>query len=452
MAVSFGGSDYLYVSDSGITDETILLAAWGYVNSDNAVRNTILGIINGSGADGGWIIDAAMGTANNPTDARKYNDSAGTGGSAINTTPTASWFHIAGFFESNTSRYVYRDGTIGTQNTTSVVDPTSTVISIGAMANSTAKNFLTGKVAEVAIWTGITKAEADIIAAELAKKYPPIMCSRPDLIYEYWPLRNASDLRGQMRGLTLSASGSPASYPHPPMFGRSARVYSFPSGGASPLGVTVNPDAVTYAEQTIGIGLGLGVTVNPDAITYAEQSIGVGLGLGITVNPDAITYAEQAIGLDFGGVLNITVSPDALTYQEQTIGIGLGLGVEVAPDTITYTEQHIGISYASETAEAEPARGGWWLPPSRKKKRKEVDWRQESSASRRRLIESLVLGEDSLPVEAAEIVAKEIRPVVPGRKVSTEAVLAISPAVLNRITRILQEIEDDEAAAEMLLL
>lgn len=231
MAISFAGSDYLSVSDSGISDETILITAWGYINSDDGATHALAFAANSAGNGGFGLISAMSGP--NPTRATKYNASGGSGSGALSVNPTATWFASAAYFESNTSRYAYRDGTRGTQNTTSVTDPSLNTLSVGARVNSTVADYLTGRVAEVAIYTGITLAEADAIHAAQAAGYSPLLCPRADAIYEYWPLINAANLQGLIRGLTLSATGSPATAAHPRIVRPVARIYNFPSAGAA---------------------------------------------------------------------------------------------------------------------------------------------------------------------------------------------------------------------------
>jgi hypothetical protein len=234
MAVSFNGStDYLSVADSGISDETILITAWAYVNSDNGATNTIASY--GSSANqGAFSLTASMGATNNPTRAIKSNSSGGVGPASLNTSPVGSWFSCAALFLSNTSRYVYRGGSRSAQDTTSVADTTYSKFVIGAKAETTPINLLTGRAAEVAVYTSITLAEADAIHAAHAVGYSPLLCPRADAIYEYWPLINVANLQGLIHGLTLSATGSPTSVAHPRIIRPSARIYSFPSSAAAP--------------------------------------------------------------------------------------------------------------------------------------------------------------------------------------------------------------------------
>lgn len=91
------------------------------------------------------------------------------------------WMHIAGVFNSGTSRTAYLNGAAGSVSTNSAVPTTMNRTDIGHFA---ATNPLNGSMAEIAIWTAALTA-AEILS--LAKGASPLSV-RPEQLVRYWPV------------------------------------------------------------------------------------------------------------------------------------------------------------------------------------------------------------------------------------------------------------------------
>jgi hypothetical protein len=104
------------------------------------------------------------------------------------------WQHFCAVFASSTSRYMYQDGTAGSEQTTSrdIDGDNATKLSIGEYA-STWNRELNGHIADCAIWNvALTASEI----ATLADGYTAIQV-RPDSLVSYYPLvRDYLDVMG----------------------------------------------------------------------------------------------------------------------------------------------------------------------------------------------------------------------------------------------------------------
>ena len=133
------------------------------------------------------------------------------------TTQTLSvntWAHIAGVFQTQSSRTPYLNGTAGTTNTTSTDNHASSeFIILGARWDSGALGqYFNGQLAEVGVWN-IALTQPEI--ASLAKG---MTCDkvRPQSLVFYAPLvRNLQDVRG---GLTITNNNTATVANHPRVY------------------------------------------------------------------------------------------------------------------------------------------------------------------------------------------------------------------------------------------
>ena len=96
-----------------------------------------------------------------------------------------TWHHAGGVFATSTSRTAYIDGVAGSANTTSTTQAGLDNTTIGYLDIDSNFNFMSGRIAEAAIWNVVLTSDE---MAVLAKGYSPLFV-RPESLVGYWPLR-----------------------------------------------------------------------------------------------------------------------------------------------------------------------------------------------------------------------------------------------------------------------
>lgn len=183
MAAAFDDAalQYMELALAPITAYPLWIAARAY--TDDITINQFCVFLGGT-SDTLWKahLGLACAVANDPTRA----GSSATVMAAINTTPNATWMSLLGVYAHTASRVLYRDASTAS-NATASVPATPTVLSLGRRGSTTPTQYLSGRLAEVAVGSGIPTA-AD--AALLAAGYSPLCLSVP--MVAYWPLIAAS--------------------------------------------------------------------------------------------------------------------------------------------------------------------------------------------------------------------------------------------------------------------
>jgi hypothetical protein len=222
MARSFddGSSEYLYNAGAPVTATPCTLACWFY-SDDLTVNQNLIGLGN-SGATRGQIrILAAGNVGGDPVRAQQQDAvSAATGNADSSSGYSANtWHHACGVFTTDDDRTVYLDGGSSVNNTDVTGDPSIDHMSIGVLWRSDLIQYMSGNIAEAAVWNvALTAAEA----ATLATGYSPLFV-RPASLISYWPLlRNEDQDRVGDYDLTNSGGGVAAHpgiiYPQPRLF------------------------------------------------------------------------------------------------------------------------------------------------------------------------------------------------------------------------------------------
>jgi hypothetical protein len=136
--------------------------------------------------------------------------SAVTGNYAVNT-----WHHVCGVFLATADRTVYLDGTNKGADATGVSGAGANTLAVGCCGDQTPSDYLSGAVAEAAIWSAaLSQAEAN----SLARGFLPVQI-RPESLVAYWPLGGFfgqvdRDLLGQY---DMTAHNTPSWTAHPPL-------------------------------------------------------------------------------------------------------------------------------------------------------------------------------------------------------------------------------------------
>jgi hypothetical protein len=112
--------------------------------------------------------------------------------------PHNAWHSVLGVFASSSSRIVAINGSKKTENTDSVSPNASLLNLISIGRRSTTYEYLTGQVAEVALWSA---ALTDDELVSLAKGFKPSRIRPQNLVWYSPAVRNLIDLK---RGLTIT--------------------------------------------------------------------------------------------------------------------------------------------------------------------------------------------------------------------------------------------------------
>lgn len=124
------------------------------------------------------------------------------------------WYHIAGTVETAGDKYCYLNGVPGAVQSSNVDPSAIDRVAFGAMARLSVGSYLSGGVAEAAIWN-VVLTQAEI--SSLAAGYSPLLI-RPQRLVAYWPLIRegaAGVYKDIIGGLDTTESGGSVVAPHP---------------------------------------------------------------------------------------------------------------------------------------------------------------------------------------------------------------------------------------------
>jgi hypothetical protein len=212
MAYEFASSSsqYLNTSSTPVTGTPITIAAWFYPTTN--ASGTICSIGATSGTNRQQLFYDATGAGQSRVAANSV-DNSGQSESSINFVVTLNtWQHSVGVFTSSTERLAYHNGVAGTVNTVSRNPSGLNTITIGGRWNTTIGGLVTGRIAEVGIWS------AALTAAEIASLAKGMTCDkvRPQSLVFYAPLvRNLIDQKG---GRTITNNNGATVATHPRVY------------------------------------------------------------------------------------------------------------------------------------------------------------------------------------------------------------------------------------------
>jgi len=208
-----GSSQYLYSANAVISAYPFTMAAWCY-SDDNANLQTVLSVGDTATTNNYWRIVMAGNYANDPFHLWAVN-----GGAPViaSTSPSGysinTWHHIIGVGASSTDRRIYIDGGSEGQETTNITPTGIDEVAIGSTAKAAHGNYMSGNIAEAAIWNVALNASERVA---LSKGYSPLLI-RPDGLVFYVPFIRSND-KDIIGGLSLTANGTPTVTVHPRVF------------------------------------------------------------------------------------------------------------------------------------------------------------------------------------------------------------------------------------------
>lgn len=219
MARLFDDQESKYLEWSGasppVSGPPLTLACWARTDTD-AVDQALMWLGDKDSATSviGSLELVAVDGGNRHVRAKSV--SGATEGSAlVGNYGTNTWHHVCGRFTTTAFRRVILDGAGGDTDTTAVVGATADRVSIGRRGDSTPNAYLSGAVAEAAIWNAVL-SEPEIAA--LAKGFSPLKL-KPQNLVAYWPLGGfaGSSDNDRLGGYDLSALSTPSWTDHPPL-------------------------------------------------------------------------------------------------------------------------------------------------------------------------------------------------------------------------------------------
>lgn len=210
MAYSFtaASSHRLTIAEASVTAAPLTISAW-FKPTGVAAANLCLAAITDTAAANTRFALIQSTTAISAN----AHDGAASGAASTaspNLVVADQWQHAAGVFTTTTSRDAYRNGTVGTNNTTSVTPASLDTTAIGARVNSSTSWFFDGLIAEVAIWD-VALSGTDITALA-AGDSPMSLATAP---VRYWRLKDNGDLTDLVGAVELTATGATHSSDHP---------------------------------------------------------------------------------------------------------------------------------------------------------------------------------------------------------------------------------------------
>ncbi|RKY12812.1 MAG: hypothetical protein DRP52_04265, partial [Planctomycetota bacterium] len=186
MARLFNGSnEYLELDSTPVTAAPLTIVARFYQDDVSTWANRcIAGVFDLSSPSNWFVLKTKIDGAGNYIRADTRSSS---GWQEVASTAQFSgntWHHAAAVFASSTSRTVYLDGGNSATNTTSVTPSGIDRISIARLGDSSPGNYMSGRVAEVAMYNAALSADE---IASLARGFSPLLIRTQNLV-GYWPL------------------------------------------------------------------------------------------------------------------------------------------------------------------------------------------------------------------------------------------------------------------------
>lgn len=232
-------SEYLRVAGFAIS-EPFTLAAWMNCDDIGTWHQTIISVGDTDGTDHHTV---ALWESDNGGLCLRALSFDGSVHSAETTGITqGARHHVCGVFPASNSRSIYRDGANKVTDNTAAAVAGCDRQAIGVTADSTPSMYMSGAVAEAAIWdVALTDAEVAI----LAKGYSPLFV-RPQNLVAYWSLIRDED-QDRVGGHDMTAYNTPSIAAHPSIIYPAPPYTAYVSAAAPPaaaLPIFPPPDAI----------------------------------------------------------------------------------------------------------------------------------------------------------------------------------------------------------------
>lgn len=341
MARSFdrASSRYLVNATTPITAVPLTMACWFQATEGSNTKH-LMSI--GDSAALSWFGLEATSTETIEAEtgiAGSFSAAAATGNFSLNT-----WTHAAAVFASDTSRAAYRDGTNKGTNAVSRIPTGLDKVTIGARNTNAVTNYMTGDIAEAAIWN-IPLTDAEI--ALLAKGVRPIMV-RPAALVAYWPLiGRASPEPDLIGGYDLTLTNSPGVSAHPRIYYPPKQQLALVENPGLLVSMAATEAADTFAGTVAKVrNVALAATESPDVFAGTVLA-GIRTSMAATEAPDVL--AANAV-IERSISLAATEGADTAAFQVRGI-LNAALAATESADVVAF-EVHTDIEAALEATES----------------------------------------------------------------------------------------------------
>lgn len=202
-----GTNEYLQVASTPVTTYPITLACW-FNSDDDTAGQTLMQVTDTAGGTDYHRIALRGDAGGDLLEARSRNG----GGVALTTIgfTANTWHHACGVFAANNDRAVFIDGGNKGVDATVSNDAGLDAVSIGRSGDSSPGNYMSGRIAEAAIWD-IALADNEVIS--LAAGVSPLKI-RPQNLVSYWKLVRDED-QDIVGGYDITPFNTPSIGPHP---------------------------------------------------------------------------------------------------------------------------------------------------------------------------------------------------------------------------------------------
>jgi hypothetical protein len=236
-------TQYLEVDSTPLTQVPATLACW-FRSDDITLTQALISLADKDDDNDRLTLFAGGGTAGDPVIAQTTNQLGSTAAAVSSTGYSADvWHHACGVFAANNDRRAFIDGgSKGTNTTTrSMVSGQIDRVSIGRLGSLTVGNYMSGRIAQAAIWNvALSDAEVAALARGIA---PPYI--QPAALIAYWPAWGTHspeiDLTTGNRQLVVSGAVSANHAPVSPFSSRLWGSCPFIEEGTPPGGGTGQP-------------------------------------------------------------------------------------------------------------------------------------------------------------------------------------------------------------------
>lgn len=235
MARLFNGTTQYLNAGAVLTATPLTMACW-FLAANITAEHTLMNIGTAGSGNHRFGMFASGNVASDPV---RINARTTASGIAVTSTGYSAnvWQHACGVFASSVSRTVYLNGggagTDGTNLTPAGMDSTY----IGALHGAAVGTFLSGRIAEAAIWNVALNASE---VAALAAGVSPLRI-RPNALVAYWPLFGVGSPEPDYSngGFAMTLNNAPTQIDHAPVLPAFFRADWFGGGGAAATAYTM---------------------------------------------------------------------------------------------------------------------------------------------------------------------------------------------------------------------
>lgn len=229
-------NQYLEIDSAVVSSYPLTMACWFYTDND-ALGQALMGVLDKDVAAHYHLLQAAGGAVGDPV---RYTAIAGVAPQQADTTSGYSintWHHACAVGADSTTRAAFLDGGNKGTNAVDLTPANLDRTSIGRRGSSAPAWYMSGYIAEAAVWSA---ALTDEEVAILAEGISPLLVRPQNLVF-YCPLIRDDD-EDIIGGLSLGAGGGPTVGPHCRVIYPGISILGVPEAGFTLSGVTKDKD------------------------------------------------------------------------------------------------------------------------------------------------------------------------------------------------------------------